>query len=83
MIILHIFRTYTLLKLCACLCRCVCSLGDNDTDEEINQRSRRCRPEKTLEKMQSDWFKMKDLLSTLQQVRMSPTVYFSITFSII
>ncbi|KAK9522779.1 hypothetical protein VZT92_019225 [Zoarces viviparus] len=49
--------------------RLVCSLGDNDedTDEEINQWSRRCRPERTSEKMQSDWAKMKERLSTVRQ----------------
>ncbi|XP_037634422.1 trichohyalin isoform X2 [Sebastes umbrosus] len=48
--------------------RRVCSLGDNDkdTDEEMNHWSRRCR-EKTSEKMQSDWAKMKEWLSTLRQ----------------
>ncbi|XP_031712281.1 GRIP and coiled-coil domain-containing protein 2 isoform X8 [Anarrhichthys ocellatus] len=49
--------------------RLVCSLGDNDkdTDEEINHWSRRCRPERTSEKMQSDWAKMKERLSTIRQ----------------
>ncbi|KAM8760782.1 uncharacterized protein AB9X84_008727 isoform 4-T4 [Acanthopagrus schlegelii] len=49
--------------------RLVCSLGDNDkdTDEEINHWSRRCRPERTSEKMQSDWVRMKERLSILQQ----------------
>ncbi|XP_044053052.1 trichohyalin isoform X2 [Siniperca chuatsi] len=49
--------------------RLVCSLGDNDkdTDEEMTHWSRRCRPERTSEKMQSDWAKMKHQLSTLRQ----------------
>nr|XP_046242081.1 trichohyalin [Scatophagus argus] len=49
--------------------RLVCSLGDNDkdTDEEINEWSRRSRPERTSEKMQSDWVRMKERLFTLQQ----------------
>ncbi|XP_059192770.1 trichohyalin [Centropristis striata] len=49
--------------------RLACSLGDNDkdTDEEISHCSRRCRPERTSEKMQSDWVKMKERLSTLRQ----------------
>ncbi|TKS78680.1 hypothetical protein D9C73_012493 [Collichthys lucidus] len=41
--------------------------NDKDTDEEINQWSRRCRPERTSEKMQSDWAKMKERLCTLRQ----------------
>ncbi|XP_029295745.1 trichohyalin isoform X2 [Cottoperca gobio] len=51
------------------LCRLVCSLEDNekDTGEEMNRRSKRCRPERTSEKMQSDWAKMKERLSTLRQ----------------
>ncbi|TMS03954.1 hypothetical protein E3U43_000843 [Larimichthys crocea] len=36
--------------------------NDKDTDEEINHWSRRCRPERTSEKMQSDWAKMKERL---------------------
>ncbi|XP_070821299.1 trichohyalin [Chaetodon trifascialis] len=49
--------------------RLVCSVGDNDkdTDEEMNGCSRRCRPERTSEKMQSDWAKTKARLSALQQ----------------
>ncbi|XP_076587924.1 uncharacterized protein LOC143321450 isoform X2 [Chaetodon auriga] len=48
--------------------RLVCSLGDDkDTDEEMNDCSRRCRPERTSEKMQSDWAKTKARLSALQQ----------------
>lgn len=69
MLILHIFLTYTL-----CMFvyhRLVCSLDDKDSDEDTNHWSRRCRPERTSEKMQSDWAKMKERLSTLQQVRMS------------
>ncbi|XP_027133479.1 trichohyalin isoform X3 [Larimichthys crocea] len=41
--------------------------NDKDTDEEINHWSRRCRPERTSEKMQSDWAKMKERLCTLRQ----------------
>ncbi|XP_030273582.1 trichohyalin isoform X4 [Sparus aurata] len=50
-------------------CRLVCSLGDNDkdTDEEINQWSRRCRPETTSEKMQSDSVRMKEHLFILHR----------------
>ncbi|XP_068559319.1 paramyosin isoform X2 [Cebidichthys violaceus] len=49
--------------------RLVCSLGDNDkdTDEETNHWSRQCRPERTSEKMQSDWARMKERLSTIRQ----------------
>ncbi|KAJ4942069.1 hypothetical protein JOQ06_011939 [Pogonophryne albipinna] len=49
--------------------RHVCSLDHNkkDTEEELNQRSGRCRPERTSQKMHSDWAKMKGRLSTLQQ----------------
>ncbi|XP_031164738.2 trichohyalin isoform X2 [Sander lucioperca] len=49
--------------------RLVCSLedNDNDTDEEMNHWSSRCRPERTSEKMHSDWAKMKERLSTLRQ----------------
>ncbi|XP_032371734.1 trichohyalin isoform X2 [Etheostoma spectabile] len=49
--------------------RLVCSLedNDNDTDEEMNHWSSRCRPERTSEKMHSDWAKMKMRLSTLRQ----------------
>ncbi|XP_078105767.1 uncharacterized protein LOC144517557 [Sander vitreus] len=49
--------------------RLVCSLedNDNDTDEEINNWSSRRRPERTSEKMHSDWAKMKERLSTLRQ----------------
>lgn len=57
--------------------RCV---GDNDTDEEINPW--RCRPDRTREKMQSEWIKMKDLLSQLQKVSMSLTVSFHNMFSL-
>lgn len=74
MIVSHIYRTYSLLTLCICLCRPICSLGDKDTDEEINHHSRRCRPKRISEKMQSDWFKMNNRLSTLRQVRKSLTV---------
>ncbi|KAK1892033.1 hypothetical protein KUDE01_007110 [Dissostichus eleginoides] len=49
--------------------RHVFSLDHNkkDTEEELNQRSGRCRPERTSQKMHSDWAKMKERLSTLQQ----------------
>ncbi|XP_042277382.1 trichohyalin isoform X3 [Thunnus maccoyii] len=49
--------------------RLVCSLSDadKDTDEEINHWSRRCRPERTSEKMRSNWEKMKEYLSSLRQ----------------
>ncbi|XP_034004398.1 trichohyalin isoform X2 [Trematomus bernacchii] len=49
--------------------RHVCSLDHNkkDTEEELNQRSGRCRPERTSQKMHSDWAKMRERLSTLQQ----------------
>lgn len=65
--------------------RLVCSLGDTDkdTDEEMNHWSRRCRPERTSEKLQSDWVKTEERLSTLRQVRMSLPVYFSIVCNII
>ncbi|XP_070689489.1 trichohyalin [Pempheris klunzingeri] len=48
--------------------RLVCSLGDTDkdTDEEIHGWSRRCRPERTSGRLQSDWVKMKERLSTLR-----------------
>ncbi|KAF1389157.1 hypothetical protein PFLUV_G00070540 [Perca fluviatilis] len=44
--------------------RLVCSLeeNDNDTDEEMNHW-----PERTSDKMHSDWAKMKERLSTLRQ----------------
>ncbi|XP_068461118.1 trichohyalin [Clinocottus analis] len=50
-------------------CRLVCSLGadEKDTDEERNPWSRRSRSERTSEKMQSDWAKMKERLSTIRQ----------------
>ncbi|KAK5910234.1 hypothetical protein CesoFtcFv8_004087 [Champsocephalus esox] len=49
--------------------RHVCSLDHNkkDTEEELTQRSGRCRPERTSRKMHSDWARMKGRLSTLQQ----------------
>ncbi|XP_056232257.1 putative protein tag-278 isoform X2 [Seriola aureovittata] len=49
--------------------RLVCSLGDKDkdTDEEINHWSGRCRSKRTSEKMQSDWAKMKERLTNIQQ----------------
>ncbi|XP_033946315.1 golgin subfamily A member 6-like protein 22 [Pseudochaenichthys georgianus] len=49
--------------------RHVCSLDHNkkDTEEELTQRSGRCRPERTSQKMHSDWARMKGRLSTLQQ----------------
>ncbi|KAK5871483.1 hypothetical protein PBY51_004364 [Eleginops maclovinus] len=49
--------------------RHVCSLDDinKDTEQELNPRSSRCRPERTSQKMQSDWAKMKERLSTLHQ----------------
>ncbi|CAJ1068247.1 trichohyalin isoform X2 [Xyrichtys novacula] len=49
--------------------RVACPSDDNDkdTDEEINHQRRRCRPHRTSEKMQSDYARMKELLSTLQQ----------------
>ncbi|KAM7018110.1 uncharacterized protein LKV04_002012 [Tautogolabrus adspersus] len=49
--------------------RLVCSLEDKDkdTDEEMNQWRRSCRPERSSEKMQSDCAKMKERLSTLRQ----------------
>ncbi len=55
----------------------MCSLGDDDkdTDEEMNHWSRKCRPERTTEKMQCDWVKTKERLSTLRQVRMSLSLY--------
>lgn len=34
-----------------------------------------CWPNRTVEKMQSDWFKMNDDLMVLQQVRMSLKVF--------
>ncbi|KAG7223490.1 hypothetical protein INR49_015483 [Caranx melampygus] len=41
--------------------------NDKDTDEEVNHWSWRCRPKRTSEKMQSDWAKMKQRLTDLQQ----------------
>ncbi|XP_030594000.1 trichohyalin isoform X3 [Archocentrus centrarchus] len=39
----------------------------SDTDEEINSWSRKSRPERTLETMQSEWVKMKGRLSNLRK----------------
>lgn len=78
--LIYILYTYV------CVChRLVCSLGDNDkdTDEEINQWSRRCRPETTSEKMQSDSVRMKEHLSILHRVRLSLQLYYSIIYGII
>ncbi|XP_047447589.1 trichohyalin [Mugil cephalus] len=49
--------------------RTVCSLSDNDkdTDEEMNPWRRKSNPERTSEKLQSDWTKMKEQLRNLQQ----------------
>nr|XP_033474947.1 trichohyalin isoform X2 [Epinephelus lanceolatus] len=41
--------------------------NDKDTDKEMNPSNRRCWPERTSEKMQSDWAKMKERLSALRQ----------------
>lgn len=71
---------FTIIIFHGCLRRHLCPLDDKDTDEEVCRRSRRCRPERTLEKMQSDWLRMKDHLSALRQVRMSPTGYFKSVF---
>lgn len=48
----------------------MCSTDNQETNEEIDQMEM-SRPNRTLEKMQSDWFKMKNNLMALQQVRMS------------
>ncbi|XP_071339047.1 trichohyalin isoform X2 [Trachinotus anak] len=49
--------------------RLVNSLGDNDkdTDEETNHWSGRCRSTRKSEKMHTDWAKMKERLTNLQQ----------------
>lgn len=48
----------------------MCSTDNQETNEEIDQMEM-SRPNRTLEKMQSDWFEMKNNLMALQQVRMS------------
>ncbi|XP_077942768.1 uncharacterized protein LOC120831214 isoform X3 [Gasterosteus aculeatus] len=49
--------------------RLVCSSGDGDqdTDEEVNPWRRQSRTERTPEKTQSDWARMKERLSTIRQ----------------
>lgn len=50
--------------------RAVCSTDTQEANEEIDQMET-SGPNRTLEKLQSDWFKMKNNLMALQQVRMS------------
>lgn len=51
------------------VCRAVFSTQNKEADEGREQQMKMCWPNRTEEKMQSDWLKMKDNLIALQQVR--------------
>lgn len=75
-VVLHILLIYTLCMFVYHRFASSSVDNDKDTDEEINHWSRRCRPERTSEKMQSDWAKMKERLCTLRQVIIGLSVYY-------
>lgn len=57
------------------VCRAVCSTENKEADEGTDQQMKMCWPHRTMEKMQSDWFQMKENLMALQQVRMTLKVF--------
>lgn len=57
------------------VCRAACSTETKEADESTDQQMEMCWPNRAMEKMQSDWFKMKDNLMALQQVRRSLKVF--------
>lgn len=65
------------------VCRAVCSTENKEADEGTDRQMKMCWPNRTVEKMQSDWFKMNDNLMVLQQVRMSLKVFHVIYVSCI